>query len=194
MLYAIVCALIIVLFVAELFYLITLIQRVISVHILHKVPIVSSTRCLRRAVVRAINQHYPDARTAYEIGSGYGGLARKMARRCGLNVTALEYMPVCAWVSHMLDRITFANSKTVRCDAFKYLETAKHVDIAVSYMGPADNDLIIKMHNRFDVLILVDVPVKHTKPTRVIDIGYGGTKIGTTYYPHKLYVYEFSHK
>ena len=159
----------------------------------HRIPFVPSSQHLRAAVTKAIQDYYPKTKTVCDIGSGYGGLARTIARQCNARVTALENMPFCALVSHVCDRVTRANNKTVWCDAFQYLATGPRFDVAVAYLGPRINNRVAAMRDRFSVLILLDVPADDIAPTRIIDVGHGATRYGRAHksYPHKLFIYEF---
>ena len=161
-----------------------------------KIPFVPSSRAQRRAIVKEIKQHYPNARRICEIGSGYGGMARYIARRCNIDVIALEYMPVCVLFSRVADKVTFSHSRTIQCDAFEYLrrmETAAATpfDIAIAYMGPGVNDRIAEYRACFKTLILLDVPATDITPTRTISLKRGGTHYGRVVYPHKLFIYDF---
>ncbi len=164
-------------------------ELVIS-RIRHKIPLVPSTKGLRRAVVDEIQTHYPQMRTACDIGSGYGGMARMIARKCDMDVLALENMPFAALVSRVTDRITRTRSKTVWCDAFEYLADCDGVDIAVAYMGPGFNEELYKYADKFQVLITMVIPAEGLTPTRVITLPHGYTRYGGKKYPHKLFVYE----
>lgn len=157
----------------------------------HQIPFISTSRHCRTAIVRAINDFYPHARTVCEIGSGYGGLARKIARNCAVDVIALENMPFCAMVSRAFDRITGLRCRTIWCDAFDYLSRTERFDVAIAYMGPSINNRVAAMRDSFKVLILVDVPADDITPTHTIDVGHGATRYGRRFYPHKLFIYEF---
>lgn len=156
-----------------------------------QIPFVPSARGLRRAVVHEINTHYPQMKTACDIGAGYGGLARKIARECNMDVTAIENMPLCARISKIGNAMSRAKCRTVHADAFEYLRTAPKFDIAVAYLGPGVNDRLAEFQNKFRVLITLDVPVHGLTPVRTIDAGPGATRYGREKYPHKLFVYEF---
>lgn len=156
-----------------------------------QIPFVPSPRGLRRALVREINMHYPNMKTACDIGAGYGGLARQIARKCDMNVTAIENMPLCVSISKLGNALSRGKCQTVRADAFEYLHTAPNFDIAVAYLGPETNDRLAEFQNKFKVLITLDVPVRGLTPVRTIDAGPGATRYGRRTYPHRLFVYEF---
>ncbi len=157
----------------------------------HQIPFVPSNEILRDAVVKEILAHYPNMKTVCDLGSGYGGLARKIARKCNMNVTAIENMPFAMCMSKFMDFITRTKSKTVWCDAFEYLENGDGFDIAVAYLGPGINDRLAEYTDKFRVLITLDVPVDGLSPARTIDMGRGATYYGTKKFPHKLFIYEF---
>lgn len=156
-----------------------------------QIPFVPSPRGLRRALVREINTHYPNMKTACDIGAGYGGLARKIAGECKMRVTAIENMPLCAQISKIGNAMSRAQCYTVCADAFEYLRTAPKFDIAVAYLGPGVNDRLAEFQNKFKVLITLDVPVGGLVPVRVVNAGPGVTRYGRSKYPHRLFVYEF---
>jgi len=156
-----------------------------------KIPFVPSAGCLRRALTNEIKAHYPNMKTACDIGAGYGGLARCMARECGLRVAALEYMPMTVAILSVLNFLYGRNVKTVWCDAFEHLARCDGFDLAVAYLGPGVNDRLADFADKFRVLITFDVPVEGLRPVRTIDIGHGFTRYGRKKFPHKLFVYEF---
>ncbi len=155
------------------------------------VPFVPSANIMRRAVADEIRTHYPNAKTVCDIGSGYGGLTRHVARDVGIKCVGLENMPFTAAVGYILDCISGTDSKTIWCDAFRYLDSGVRFDIGVAYLGPWVNNGLTAFSKNFDVLITLDVPVARLTPVRVIDIEHGYTRYGRTKYPHKLFVYEF---
>ncbi len=155
------------------------------------VPNEPSAYVLRRAVADEINAHYADMKTVCDIGAGYGGLMRYIARNCSMSVIGLENMWISATVSWIADKIHRCNSKTIFCDAFKYMDAGHRFDIGVAYLGPGVNDDLGRFCDNFKVLITLDVPIKNLSPTRVVDVGHGFTRYGRAKYPHRLYVYEF---
>lgn len=154
-------------------------------------PFVPSNKYLRRAVAHVINEKYPDAKVVCEIGSGFGGLSRYIARRCACCVVALENMPFSAFVSCVGD-LFCRGVRTIRCDAFEYMKnTDKHFDVAVAYLGPKLTPMLLDCQNRFGVLITLDFEIVGTSPKYVIDVGHGVTRYNGALYPHRLFVYEF---
>ena len=165
-------------------------EQVIS-HIRHKIPLVPSTWRLRRAVVNEIRTNFPDMHTAVDIGSGYGGMARLIARKCKMKVIGLENMPFAATVSKIKDHITFTNGvKTIWCDAFEYLRNSDGFDIGIAYMGPGFNEDLHKYADKFQVLITLVIPADGLQPSRVVNLPRGRTRYGRHLYPHKLYIYD----
>lgn len=159
------------------------------------IPFVASNRHHRRAVANEINTHYPTMQTACDVGSGYGGMSRYIARKCKINVVGLENMPVTAGISKIGDLFSRTRAKTIWCDAFGYLDTCDGFDIGIAYMGPGVNDIIGKYRNKFRVIITLDVPIKNMRATRTIELGHGyttyGRMLGRHYkFPHKLFIYE----
>ncbi|MDR1071248.1 MAG: hypothetical protein LBL21_01235 [Rickettsiales bacterium] len=156
-----------------------------------QVPLVPSSGILRNAVIREINAHYPHMKTACDIGSGYGGLARAIAKKCGMRVTAIENMPRAALVSKIADLTARGNSRTIWRDAFEYIPESGGFDIAVAYLGPGVNERLVSIGGKVRVLITLDVPVPGLDAVRVIDLPEGYTRYGRKKYPHRLFVYEF---
>ena len=177
----------------DLFLIFKFIEFVYCANIRFQPPLVSSTRKLRQYVVNQIRTNYPNAKNICEVGSGFGGLARTIARNTGANVYALENMPFSAWTSKILDWISGCKTnKTIWCDAFKYLDnTNQKFDVAVAFLGPTLTPKIYKYKNKIDVLISLDFEIPELKPKHVLDIGHGCTVYKKIEYPHKLFVYEF---
>jgi hypothetical protein len=157
----------------------------------HQIPFVPSNKDLRNAVIKEIKTHYPNIKTACDIGSGYGGLARKISGEFNIQVWALENMPFSAFVSKIMDIITHSKSKTVLCDAFEYIKKSDGFDIAIAYLGPSVNPRLTEIKNKTRVLVTMDVPVKGLNAVRTIDLPNGATMYGRERYPHILFVYEF---
>lgn len=157
----------------------------------HQIPFVPSNKDLRNAVIKEIKTHYPNIKTACDIGSGYGGLAREIANKFNVRVWALENMPFSAFISKMMDMITGTKSKTILCDAFEYIKKSDGFDIAVAYLGPSVNPRLIELKPKVRVLITLDVPVMGLDAIRTIDLSNGATMYGREKYPHRLFIYEF---
>lgn len=158
-----------------------------------KPPFVPAIDTERAAVVQQINLYYPHAKTVLELGSGYGGLARYIARNTSAHVIGVERMPATALISWGLDKLYRANSRTVWGDVFQYLENmGGRADVAVAYMGPEVTAGLVRYANKFNVLISVDFEIPERKPVRVVDVCDGCTRYQGKKYPHRLYVYEFN--
>lgn len=170
------------------------IERFRCVFIRRQIPFVPSERALRRETVREILSHYPRAKTVVEIGAGYGGMARTVARKTGAQVYAIENMPFTFFMLRTLNWLTCARKCTaIRADAFKYLTTTRrHFDIGIAYLGPTINKRLKKFAQKFDVIITLDAPIAGLPPTRTVDLSrYGFTRWDRVPYPHMLFVYEF---
>lgn len=179
----------------DLFLLIKFAEFVYCSHFVRQPPLVQSIAPLRQAATDYILANYKDAQNICEVGSGFGGLARQVARKTRARVYALENMPFSAFVSKVLDIITMSRNRTIWCDAFKYLdETDIKFDIAIAYLGP---DLINKVYDYRDkirILISLDFELKDHAPTATVDVGYGYTLYNRKKYPHKLFIYDMAGK
>lgn len=169
------------------------IERIICVFHFHQIPFVPSASKLRGAVLREICMYYPQAQTIMEIGAGYGGLARQIARRTNATVYAIENMPFSFAVLKMFNFIfRTRNCIAIRADAFKYIrKMRRHIDIGIAYLGPGINDKLRPYAKKFRVLITLDAPIRGLKPTRIVDLSkYGSTRWNGFVWPHKLFIYE----
>ena len=155
-------------------------------------PCVSSEKCERRAVVEQIKSCYPYANNIIEIGCGYGGLARYVARKTDAHVVGVENMPFCVFVAR-IGNLFCKKSKTVWVDAFEYLnKTDIKFDVAIAYLGPKYTPKLKKYRRKISVLISMDFEIGNEKPVRIIDLTQCGYTIyNGQKYPHKLFVYEF---
>ncbi len=185
------CLVAAVIFVLIVYQVLKVAELVRCVYVVRQIPFVRSSRHLRRAVVREVLAHYPNARTACEIGAGYGGLARYVARGAGLRVTAIENMPFTFFIARVAGALCPANVEYVCADAFKYLDKTRRFDIGLAYLGPGVNDTLVRFRKNVRVLITLDAPITKLKPVRIIDVGHGFTRYGWQRYPHKLFVYQF---
>ena len=157
----------------------------------NQIPYVASSKYLRRALVNEIKRHYSHATSICDIGAGYGGLARYIAKNCDMSVVALENMPFTITVARIMKFISRSKIQIIKCDAFEYLKTSPKFVIGIAYLGPAVNDRLVKYKNKFDVIVTLDVPIEKLKPTRIINVGHGATNYGRHKFPHKLFVYDF---
>ncbi|MBR4860264.1 MAG: class I SAM-dependent methyltransferase [Alphaproteobacteria bacterium] len=177
----------------EIYWLVRCVEFVWAGEIKHQIPFVATSGRMRMAVVNEIKRNYPKSKTVCDIGSGYGGMARFVARKCGGCVYALENMPFTYAMARVLDFMSGAHGvNTLYVDAFRWLGEYDGVfDIGIAYLGPVVNDKLVEYQDKFRVLFVLDVPISDAVPTRVVDIGGGCTSYGRTKYPHKLFVYEF---
>lgn len=157
----------------------------------HQIPYVASSKYLRRTIVAEIQKHFPDATSVCDIGAGYGGLARYIARHTNMSVVALENMPFTITVARIMKFITHSHITIIKCDAFEYLKTSPRFDIGVAYLGPSVNYRLAELKNNLDIIITFDVPIPKLKPARMINVGHGATRYGRQKFPHKLFVYDF---
>lgn len=171
------------------------IERFACVFVRGQIPFVPSERILRKETVREILTHWPHAKTVVEIGAGYGGMARKIARQTGAKVYAIENMPFTFFMLRTLNLLTRTHGCTaIRADAFKYLAQPKqHFDVGIAYLGPGPNKKLKQFSHKFNAIITLDAPIAGLVPTRTVDLSrYGFTRWDRVPYPHMLFIYEFS--
>jgi precorrin-6B methylase 2 len=146
---------------------------------------VASSKKLRTVVISEINKNYNKLHSVIDIGSCWGGLARKITREChGKQVVAVERMPQPAFISKFLDLFSFCNSKTVWGDAIKYIKKSDGFDIGTAYLCSNMMKKLEKYRKKFKVLIVLDFPLPNTKPTRTRKLQFD--HLGQ----HYLYIYE----
>ncbi len=175
----------------DVYFFIKITEYLYCAIILKQPPFVPSSRYLRYALVKEIHKRYSNCRVACDIGSGYGGLARFVARQCGCRVVALENMPFSAVVS-WLNNAFCPSVRTVYRDAFKYLANTDEIfDVGIAYLGPDYVSQLLRYKKRFRVLITLDFEIPEMRPVRIIDVGHGMTRYNGVLYPHRLFVYEF---
>ena len=178
--------------IAFFFYVLFIIEQAYTVFFRRQVPFVPSNGKLRKLVIREIKNNYQNAKLICEVGSGFGGFARSVARNTNAKVFALENMPYKVLFSKILDWLSGCNNKTIWCDAYKYLgDTKQKFDIAVAYLTPADVTRLLKYKNKIKVLISLDFEIDNMQPNKIISGAYGYTYLNGKKYPHKAYVYEF---
>ncbi|MCR4917449.1 MAG: class I SAM-dependent methyltransferase [Alphaproteobacteria bacterium] len=179
----------------EIFLVLSLVEHIYAVRFRHQYPSVSCRTRHGRTIVDEIKKHYPDAKTAIDIGAGYGRLCRAMTHIPGLHITAIENMPFTVFVLRFLNFIFGARRVKVICtDAFEYIKHShKKFDLGVAYLGPAMNPRLLELRKNFRVIITLDVPIPGIRATREIDVPGGGhthyQDLGE--FPHRLFVYEF---
>lgn len=192
--YVLTYILLIAVFLFNLYLVIKFFEYLYCAKIKHQAPLVASSGVSRRMVVEQIAKYYNESKNICEIGSGFGGMARAIAKQTNANVYALENMPFSAFVSKICDCLSGGqNNHTVWCDAFEYLDkTNKKFDVAIAYLEPKTTRMILKYKNKIDVLISLDFEIKGLKATRIIDVSKDGYTIYKKIkYPHRLFVYEF---
>ena len=185
-------ALVLIFFIFDIWLGIKLFEYAFCAFVRHQPPFVAANKKMRNAVANEILTHYADAQTICEIGSGHGGLARYLARRCKKQVFAVENMPFSVFVSKIKGLFLGRRCRTVWADAFEWLKDVQvPIDIVVAYLSPQMTPRIAEYNDKFGVFIAIDFEVPGRKPVRVIDVGEGCTVYGGKKYPHKLFVYEF---
>ena len=173
------------------FVYVKVMEHLYCTYIRKQPPMVASVRHMRAAVADEINRHYPDARTVCDVGTGYGGLARHIARHTRCHVTGIENMPVAVIVGWM-GAFLCPRVRTVWADAFNYLARGHRFDIGVAYLGTHFTpQLAQRLGKNYRVLILLNFDVPGMAPTRVIETGNGYVRYCGKKYPNRLYVYEF---
>ncbi len=178
----------------EIFVLLSICENIYSVRFRHQYPPVSCRARHGQVVADEIKKHYPNAKTAVDIGAGYGRLARAMTRVQGLKVIAIENMRFSIFVMRFLNFLFGTRQiKVVFADAFDYIKHSnKQFDIGVAYLGPVMNDRLKELTKKFKVIITLDVEIPGLKATRVVDVPGGGYThyhyVGK--FPHRLFVYE----
>ena len=179
--------------IADAFLAFKFFEYVYCAHIRKQAPLVPSNQILRQYVIDQILTKYPKSKSICEIGSGFGGLARDIARKCNKNVYALENMPFSAFISKTADIFTQCkNNHTIWCDAFKYLDNTNiKFDIAIAYLGPKLTPKLYKYKDKINTLISLDFEIPNIKPTQIIDLDCGSITYGGQKYPHKVLIYEF---
>ena len=176
----------------ELYLAIKFIEYFYCACIMNQPPNVDTPKKTRQKIIEQINTYYKNAKTVCDIGSGYGNLARYIQRHTKTKVFALENMAFSAFVSKVIDLFYFGKTKTIWCDAYKYLDkTNKVFDIGIAYLGPIHVQKLKKYKKKVHVLICLDFKLNNIKPVRVIDAGRGYTRYNNKKYPHKLFIYEF---
>lgn len=178
----------------DLYLVFKILEYFYCVYVMHQAPLLASNKKLRHHVVEHLSKHYPHAKHICEIGSGFGGLARSVARKTNANIYALENMPFSVFISKTADIfLKKHNNTTIWCDAFEYLKhTDKHFDVAIAYLGPKATPKIPQYKDKIDVLISLDFEIPNLKPKRIIDLKCGYVIYHKTKYPHKLFIYEFN--
>jgi hypothetical protein len=173
--------------VVVLLLLIVILGEFVYLKFSHQAPMIPSSHYLRQAVVTEINTHYKQLVSVLDIGSGYGGLARQISRECPeKSVVAVEKMLFTALCSKMIDRVSRTTSRTIRRDAFDYIEESPGFDIGVAYLFPSMMPAVATVRHKFKVLIVLDFPLPYVTPSRKVKLH----KDTFTSAQHWLYIYE----
>lgn len=151
----------------------------------HMPPMVPSSHRLRNAVISEINKNFSQMRTVLDVGSCYGGMARRIANECpNKDVTAVEKMLHPVMISRMWNLFTHKHYKTIWGDAFEYIKKSDGFDIGISYLLPPVMGKLEAMRNKFKALIVLDFPLPNAKYTRKIELHHD--LLGK----HLMFVYE----
>lgn len=174
----------------ELLAFVYIFEHVMCIYIYKQVPFVMTPKITQKLLVKEIQKHYSKAKLICEIGSGYGIMARFIAKKTGAKVIALENMPISAFFSKVADLFQ-KNSKTIKCNAFDYLDKTKQTfDIGIAYLSPHDSNKLLKYKNKIKTLITLDFAIDNMTPTQIINVGHGYTYYNHKPYPHKIYIYK----
>lgn len=174
----------------EIFLFVYLYEYYKCIYIYDQVPFVPTSKITQKAIVREIKNEYPGTKLICEIGSGYGNMARFIGRKTKANVIALENMQISALLSKFADLFQ-TKSKTIKCDAFDYLDkTKEHFDIAIAYLSPDAITKLLRYKNKINTLITIDFAIDNIYPTKTINIGHGFTHYKHKKYPHKIFIYN----
>lgn len=150
-------------------------------------PELPSGRKMRRAVAAEIKKHYADKKSVLDIGSGFGGMALKIARTFpDMCVAGVERMPFAYFCSRVFIFFHFRFNLTIRRQKFSTFIQDKNFDIGVSYSGPGLMKEVeaVLAAGKFKVVLSVDFPLPNTVPVRTIPLHRD--RLGQ----HVLYVYE----
>ena len=156
-------------------------------------PSLPSQRKMRKAVANEITKHYGNAKTVLDIGSGWGGMARGIARILpGARVIGIEKFLLPFSYSFII-WILFGprNARFFMGDAFKFINREKgkgngnyDFDIGIAYLLTPMMPKVEKVMDKFKVLITLDFPLPNASATRTIKLHKD--HLGQ----HYLYVYE----
>ena len=177
--------------IIEIFLIIKAFEYLYCIFIKKQPPLVLSSYYSRKALIDEINNNYKNVKTVLELGSGYGGLAKAIAKKSNKNVIGIENMPISIAVSGIIN-IFDKKVKIIYSDIFEYLENTEDVyDMAIAYLSPKITENLLAYKNKFKVFVSFDFEIKNLKPKKVIDLKRGYTRYNYKKYPHKLFIYEF---
>jgi len=161
------------------------IEMVISSVFNKKIPPVPSGDKMRNAVIGEIVKNYPNVKSIIDIGSGWGGFVRKIAKDIpGAKVTGVEVVHS-PYIVSKITQIIFGpkNCEFVRKNAFEYIKDKKF-DMAVCYLSTMNMKEFESYRDRFKIVIAIDFEFSNIKPSRVIKIHKD--IMGD----HSIYIYE----
>jgi len=184
--------LVIIIFFLDVYLFLKYTEYFYCAFVIKQPPNVTSSKWMMLKVVEQINTYYSGAKSICDIGSGFGYMARFVAKHTKANVVGLENVGFSAFVSNILNMFCFGKVKTIKCDAYEYLAKTKKVfDVGIAYLGPLEVQNLKKYKQKMRVLICLDFEIKDLKPVRIIDVGHGCTRFNYKKYPHKLFIYKF---
>jgi hypothetical protein len=175
-----------------MFLIFKFVEYVYCANILKQPPMVSCIKSERRIITKEICDNYKNAKNICDMGSGFGGLVRSVARCTNADVYGIENMLFSVLVSRFLNLFCPKKITIIYSDIFKFMDKPDvFFDIVIAYLGPKTTPMLEKYKNKIGVLITVDFEIEKLSPTRTVDIGHGYTIYKRKKYPHKLYIYEF---
>ena len=132
-------------------------------------PPVPSVKKLRDSVVKQIMIEIPDAKTILDVGSGWGGMTRRIAKEfpCA-KVSGVEIMPT-PYVYSIIMGAFFKNIKYFFGDAYKFLKNKKF-DVGVAYLLTSAMKNVEKYKSNFKFLFILDFPLPKTSPYKKIKL------------------------
>lgn len=150
-------------------------------------PSIPSGNKVRKTIVNHIFNECPDAKTIVDIGSGWGGMARTVAKhKPSVRIIGLEFMPM-PYIFASLRNLCRKNIKFVFGDAFKYLKnTDKKFDIGIVYLLTPEMGYVKDVISKFKMLFVLNYPLPNIKPTKKIKLhnNFMGQNC--------LYIYKFN--
>lgn len=148
-------------------------------------PEVPSSSKLRTSVVKQIPIEFPNVKTIVDIGSGWGGMARLIAKsNPDAKVIGLEIMPS-PFVYSKIRGVFIKNLKFVFGNAFKYFaKSDEKFDVGIAYLLTPEMKNVENFLSRFAVLFALDFPLPDIEPAKKIKLHRD------SFGQHYLYVYK----
>ena len=145
-----------------------------SKKIRNSAPVFPSSRKLRKIVACEIRKNYKNSKNILDIGSGFGGLARKIAcENPHHRIYAVEQIYLLVAISRLSNIFSRRKVKFLHADVFEFIKKSRKFDIGVAYLFPPMMPQIEKIRTEFDVLIILDFPLPNVKFSRKIEINKG---------------------